>query len=109
MTAVKTDTDEQAVIVKYRLDDDGFGSTEARAAALDLEDNLATAIEASRAGEYDGHEVGDGWVTFYMYGTNADQLFKTAMEALRGISLPKGSHALRRYGKPGSREVRLEL
>jgi hypothetical protein len=72
-----------------------------------LEDALSAAIEASRSGELDGHEVGSGKVTLYTYGPDADALYAAIAPVLAASSVAGKGVVTRRYGPPedGVREV----
>lgn len=87
---------EHAVIVHFQ-----YGSTNLDA-LFRAEDRLEAAIAAAKAGEMDGHEVAvdgrDG--IFYMYGADADSLYKTVEPILKTISFMKGATVTRRYGPP---------
>lgn len=87
---------EHAVIVQFQ-----YGSTNLEA-LFSAEDQLGAAIAAAKVGEMDGHEIAvngsDG--TFYMYGSDADKLFKAVEPVLRTIAFMKGASVTRRYGPP---------
>ena len=87
---------EHAVIVHFR-----YGSTNLDA-LFKAEDRLEAAITAAKAGILDGHEIAvdgsDG--TFYMYGPNADRLYKVVEPVLRTIPFMKGAVVTLRYGPP---------
>lgn len=100
---------EQAVVVQARLADDGFGSDEDRALLDALEAELIGAVENYRAGEFDGAETGMGFATLFLYGPDADSLFAVVEPVLRAARLRPGSHAVKRYGPPGSDEARVQL
>jgi hypothetical protein len=85
------------------------GSNEEIERLYKLEGELIKAIEHARAGEYDGNEIGDTTFTMYAYGPSADKLFDVALPILVKYPLPKGSRALKRYGKPGAKEERVPL
>ena len=89
---------EHAVIVTLQLSDSEFGTTEERAAIFDLETKLEATIADRGVGEYDGHEIGEGKYTLYMYGANADALFEIVEPILRETSLLDGGNAVKRYG-----------
>ena len=77
---------------------------------LDLiEDPIIEAIESAGVGEFDGNEIGPDGATLYMYGPDADALWSAVDSAVSGTGLGSGSHAIKRYGPPGAREVRVEL
>jgi len=87
---------EHVVIVQFQ-----YGSTNLEA-LFSAEDQLGAAIAAAKVGEMDGHEIAvdgsDG--TFYMYGSDADKLFKAVEPVLRTIAFMKGASVTRRYGPP---------
>jgi hypothetical protein len=66
--------EEQSVIVDLRLMGGDFGSDAERQKVFELEDKLIAAIDAQDIGEYDGNEFGEGGVTLYAYGPDADAL-----------------------------------
>ena len=60
-----------AVLAKLHLSSGDFGTDDDVDSIHDLADQLAEAIDAANAGEFDGEEFGDGQCTFYMYGPDA--------------------------------------
>lgn len=104
-----SDQSEHAVLIQINLDGDEFGTPEEQETVYQIEEALEDAAEASGAGEYDGHEFGEGQATIYMYGPDADRLAATALGVLRGFDLPKGSTMTKRYGEPGEREEQVAL
>jgi hypothetical protein len=74
-----------------------------------LEEQLATAIKEARAGDYDGDEFGSGFCTIYIYGPNADSLFTAVQPVLKKFHAPVGSYLIKRYGKPGAKQERVEI
>ena len=74
-----------------------------------VEEPVAAAVAASGAGEYDGHEIGPDGAVLYLYGPDADRLLEVVAPVLRRGPLPAGSYAIKRYGPPGARAVRLDL
>jgi hypothetical protein len=87
---------EHAVIVHFQ-----YGSTNLEA-LFSAEDRLEAAITAANAGEMDGHKVavdGSGG-TFYMYGPDADSLYKAIESILKTLPFMKGATVTRRYGPP---------
>jgi len=66
-------------------------------------------IRSSGAGEFDGDEFGEGACTLFMYGPDADLLFRAVEPALRSSPLVRGGRAIKRYGPPGSREESIAL
>ncbi|HTV83711.1 MAG TPA: hypothetical protein VME18_13785 [Acidobacteriaceae bacterium] len=101
--------EEQAVILKLKLASGQMGGSDERERVHVLEDHLADSIKRSAAGEFDGDEYGDGYCTIYMYGTSAEALFRAIQPVLNGYPAHAGSYALKRYGKPGSRQDRIPL
>jgi len=86
-----------------------MGSDEERQRIHDLEDRLSDAIKRSAAGDFDGDEYGDGYCTIYMYGPSAEVLFSAVKPELKSYHANSGSYALKRYGKPGSKQDRVPL
>jgi hypothetical protein len=76
-----------------------------------LEKKLEYAINEKRLGEYDGHEIAidmtDG--ILYMYGANAEELFKTVKPVLEETDFTKGAMATLRFGGPGSGAKEIEV
>jgi hypothetical protein len=101
-------TVQQALIITIPLIDGRPDSQEVKN-VYKLEDELIKAIERSRAGEYDGNEVGIRIFTMYAYGPSADKLFEVAQAVLAKYPLPAGSRAVKRYGQPGAKEERISL
>ena len=100
---------EQAVLFYLKLSDDKFGESEEREAIFKLEDELEKKIASAKVGEYDGHEFGKGFATFYMYGPDADKLFDAVKDSIRKHKPRAGSYIIKRYGKPGDKEERVNL
>jgi hypothetical protein len=75
---------EHAVIVYFQ-----YGSTNLQP-LFDLEDRLGTAIASAKAGKFDGDETAadgsDGYL--YMYGPDADNLFKAVHPILTSCDRP---------------------
>lgn len=80
-------------------------------AVYELEDDLIDAIQAHKAGEFDGDELGSEECILYMYGPDADRLFEAVSNVLRASPLARGGYAIKRYGPPedGVREERVDL
>ena len=99
---------EQAVLV--HLDGAGLPSSvydESDLATLDAQ--LRETLEGGRVGEFDGHEVGGGGATLFLYGPDAEALFAAVEPTLRAYPLCRGARVVVRFGPPGAseREVRL--
>ena len=101
--------EEQAVILKLKLDPSQMDTKEGKQRIHDLEDRMEASIKRSAAGEVDGDEYGDGYCTIYMYGPSADALFRAIEDALRNYPAHAGSYVLKRYGKPGAKQDRVPL
>jgi hypothetical protein len=98
-----------AVIVRFPLSDDGFGSDAEFNAMVALSDALEAAITAAGVGEFDGNELGGGECTLFMYGPDAHQLFSAV---LAGSRLVRGVYVVKRYGDahdPLAQETTLPL
>jgi hypothetical protein len=76
-----------------------------------LEDELAENILLNNAGEYDGHEIAmdnsDGYL--YMYGPDAESLFKAIRPALEACRFMKGAKALMRFGLNDESDIEVEI
>ncbi len=99
------DEDSHAVIVRFR-----YGSTDL-SPLYQLEYELKSAIDAARAGEYDGHEIeADGSEGYlYMYGPDADHLFEAVRPTMQASSLLSGAVATVRYGPPDDESPEREI
>lgn len=102
-------TPEHVVILSIALSEGGFGSPAERSEIKALEHRLDLVLKAAGTGDFDGDEFGGGKATMYFYGTSADRLFETILPVLRSISLPSGTHVIKRYGEPGAVESRVTL
>lgn len=74
-----------------------------------LEDQLRAVIEKRKIGEFDGNEFGPNETVLYMYGPDAERLFREIEPVLRAYPLCKNGSASIRCGPPGTpqREVPL--
>jgi hypothetical protein len=106
--ARRTRMPEHAVLVRIPLSNDEFGSPDERERIHALADRLRLAIDEEKAGEYDGDEFGEGGCILYMYGSNADALFRAVVPVFKGWGLPAGSRAIKRYGSAGDPKAREE-
>ena len=76
---------------------------------VDVRHRVSVSRDADRsgdAGEFDGHEFGDGSCTLFMYGPDADALFAAVEPILRASPLADGAYAVKRYGDVGEVNVR---
>jgi hypothetical protein len=102
-TTSRAEQTEHAVIVH-------ISSSTSSDIGLDMiEDPLIDAIEAAGVGEFDGNEVGPDEALLFMYGPDADALWRVVEPVLRDANLGSGSYAVLRYGPPGARETRMDL
>jgi hypothetical protein len=96
---------EHAVIVTFDYGIEGLDQLH------QLGDKLEQAITDGQVGEYDGHEIAmdysDG--TFYMYGPNAEELFKVVKPLLETTEFMKGAIAKLRFGEAGSGAKEIEV
>jgi len=96
---------EHAVIVHFR-----YGSTDL-SRIFTLEDRLEAAIKSANVGEFDGNEIAadgsDGYL--YMYGPDADSLFRVIKPILDTTSFMQGAKVKMRYGPPGSNTSEIEV
>jgi len=87
---------QHAVIVHFE-----YGQTDLQA-LFTLEDELAKAISAAAAGEFDGNEVAtdgsDGYL--YMYGPDGDKLFDAVRPVLDSTTCMRDISVTIRYGPP---------
>jgi hypothetical protein len=101
--------DEEALIITIPLRSGKTGDAAERKRLHALEDQLIPAIKESGAGEYDGHEIGEGAFTMYIYGPSAERLFSVVRPILRKFRPPAGSFLIKRYGKPGSKQNKVPI
>lgn len=68
-------------------------------------------IKAKNVGEYDGHEIAmDSSHGFlYLYGPNAETLFKTVLPTLQATDFMTGASATLRFGPPTSDAKLIEV
>jgi hypothetical protein len=90
---------EHEVVVHF-----SYGSTNLQHVYA-LEDSLRIAISEAAAGEYDGHEVADDGSDgyFYMYGPDAEVLFRVISPVLAASSFMRGATVTLRFGPPKRR------
>ncbi|GAB7109788.1 hypothetical protein JCM4814A_81030 [Streptomyces phaeofaciens JCM 4814] len=101
------ETPEEAVIARYRLSDDQYGSRAEREAIFDAERTMTAAVEEAGVGEVDGNEFGGGEVVLYAYGADAAALFKVMEPTLRGLPF-RPAHVVLRQAIPET-ESRVDL
>ena len=88
---------EHAVIVYFNYKKDNLESLH------NLEAQLEKVIAENRVGEYDGHEISTDYNDgiLYMYGTDAEKLYKTVQPTLKQTDFMGGATAKLRFGPPG--------
>jgi hypothetical protein len=76
-----------------------------------LEDRLEEIVTANAVGTYDGHEIAinlsDG--SLFLYGPNAEKLFKIVKPTLESCDFMIGAIAILRFGPPGNGVKEIEL
>ena len=98
---------EQAVIVNFTY---GIKSLDS---LFKLEDQLETFLNDNPIGEYDGNEIAvdysDG--KLFLYGPDAEKLFKGIKPILEHTSYMKGAKVTLRFGPPeeGVKEITVDL
>ena len=76
---------------------------------VSLEDDLIDLLESTQIGEHDGHEIGQGETTLWLYGANADELLASIKPTLLKHPFSQGARVVLRYGEPGSPEKEIQL
>jgi len=105
--AIRAGSQEQALLLRLRLSPSEAGDETPRIVAL--EEAIENALRATRAGEFDGHDLRDGVWTLYMYGPDANRILESIEGVVRGARLDSSSHAIMRFGGRGAREERVPL
>ena len=105
--AIRAGSQEQALLLRLRLPERQAGDE--TPAIVALEEAIESALRAHRAGEFEGHDLRDGVWTLYLYGPDAERIFESVAEVVRGARLDPSSHAILRFGGRGAREERIPL
>lgn len=105
---VAPEQEDQLVLVKIKLSQE-MGTEAEQERFFEVEEKISKAVSQSGKGEFDGNEIGGGYWDLYMYTPDANALFSVVEPVLRVEKLPTGSYAIKRYGKPGSQEEKIEL
>ena len=105
--AIRAGGPEQALLLRLRLPESQAGDETPTIVAL--EEAIEGALREHRAGEFDGHDLRDGVWTLYLYGPDANRIFESVAEVVRGVRLDSSSHAIMRFGERGAREERVPL
>ena len=93
------------ICFKYGLNEDD--------SMYNLGDELAKKVEETKTGIYDGHEIAvdNSEGSYYLYGPNAETLFKAIKPLLDKTQWLRGATAILRFG-PGDKdspEIEVEL
>ena len=105
--SIRAGGSEQALLLYLRLPESQAGDETPTIVAL--EEAIESALRARRAGEFEGHDLRDGVWTLYLYGPDAERIFESVAEVVRGTRLDPSSHAILRFGGRGAREERIAL
>jgi hypothetical protein len=99
---------EQAVLVYL----DGTSLPDAIYEANDLEtleDRLVATLSRAGTGEFDGNEIGPTETKLFLYGPDAEALFRSVEEVLRSYPLCQNARVVLRRGGPGAPEQEIRL
>lgn len=96
---------EHAVIISFHYPHDNLDLLH------ELEIRLTKIIADNKVGDYDGHEVSmdDTDATLFMYGPNAEVLFKTVKPLLEQTAFMKGAIANLIFGPAGTKAPMIEV
>lgn len=103
----QSSSNEHSVIIKFNYGLENLDPL------FELEDELETALQNNNVGDCDGHEIAtdlsDGVI--FLYGSNAETVFKTAKPILEKCSFMENATAKLRFGPPeeGVREIYIKL
>lgn len=79
--------EEHRVTAHFTLTDENFGTRAERDAVHAAEERMDTLARQAGVGDVDGDEFGNGGVTIYAYGPDADALFSVIEPELRALPL----------------------
>ncbi len=85
-----TRSNDQIILVYLKLSDDKFGASGETSKLYDVEDSLEAALAGT--GDLDGHEVGGGYFTIYIYGPDARAVLKAIASTLKNPLVRQGSY-----------------
>jgi hypothetical protein len=77
--------------------------------SIPLEDELTALLEPSALGYHDGNEIGGGETTLWLFGIDAEEVFKFIEPTLRRNPFCKGARVVLRYGEFESPEREFTL
>lgn len=63
-----------------------MGTHDEREEVYQIEDQLDYALQKAKVGDCDGHGFGNNKAELYLYGTDAEGVYKTVEPILRGIT-----------------------
>jgi hypothetical protein len=72
--------------------------------SIPLEDELIALMEPTTIGYHDGNEIGGGETTLWLFGIDAEEVFKYIEPTLRRNSFCKGAKVVLRFGEFDSPE-----
>jgi len=78
------------VLVHLKLSNGYMGASGEAARLFDVEDAVEAAL--GDTGEFDGNEVGGGFFTLYIYGSDAQAILKAIAPALKNPLVLAGSY-----------------
>ncbi len=90
---------QEWIAIHFKLLGGKLGTADERDRVHEFTDKLASIIEESRTGTFDGDEFGDGEGVLFMYGPDADRLFDVVNPLLKTWEPLRGGYAIKRYGK----------
>jgi hypothetical protein len=85
---------KQAVIARFALTGEDYGTEAERQAVYDLQGRLRAAIEEAAVGEFDGNLFGGGEVELYAFGPDAKALYEVMKRHLVAFPSRPGSVTL---------------
>lgn len=71
---------------------------------VELSDKLEAAMTNAGTGEFDGNEIGGGETVLFMYGADAELLFRSIEPVLQEEKTAIGARAVLRWGEHGAPE-----
>jgi len=86
-------TAQQVIVVRIRTPKGGKGYTNFVQALRQVEAELNQCLSLPGGGRYDGGFIGEGWLTLYFHGADADHLFAVIAPWLRRLPAKQGSYA----------------
>lgn len=100
---------DEWIAVYFTLSGGEYGTQDERSAVHRFTDELSRVINESGEGVFDGDEFGNGQGGLFMYGRDADSLFRVVEPLLRSWHPLKGGYAIKRYGAPLDQRERIDF